>query len=694
MSILGGSLIWAGWYSFNAGSALQANEQAALAVINTHLAGCMSALIWTVFAYFKDGHWHLTEIIGGAYAGLAAVTPGSGYISPGSAIIVGAIGGVASFFSCQFVKETLKIDDVLDVFSLQGVPGIIGGLMVGVFAEASLQGGNPGKDGLLYSGSFDVLFAQAVSLLVVVCWTAFSTNAIFTAMHFWLNVDVSAETDELGLDVTQLGERAYDDALAQPLDLDEDVITNRMCEAASNGDMKTLKLLLFAGCDVDSQDYDGRCPLALAASEGHLQLVMYLVEQHGANINLEDRYGNVPLEDAICHGQLHVAKYLEGKGAIVTKPQAEESKESLKFRICEAANGGHEKRLEQLLLRSPKLAYFADYDKRSPLHLACASGHANVVRLLLFHGANPMLKDRWNLTPLDEAIRHEHQNCVDLINESLDLSYGSTSSHSLAKPLKMKSKGDALPSLKAIMKAAGSVIPFNEARQSLLAAPNKPKRRESAIELKNAFPSEKMKEKKEPVVNSAATRMLCNAAGKSDLDELRRVIKKDPDCVCGVDYDGRSALHVAASEGHVSVVEILLSNDSSNINSVDRWKRTPLFDAVDHGHEEAAKLLRSKGATIVNEERAFKFCTLSYEGDLEGLKKCFAKGEDLDVSDYDGRTALHLAATEGHAAIVTFLLDVASVNPSPVDRFGNTPFDDADDPEIKEMLSSPNTKFS
>ena len=287
LSIVGGSLIWAGWYSFNAGSALQANEQAVVAVINTHLAGCTSALIWTISAYLKDGHWHLTEIIGGAFAGLAAVTPGSGYMTPGSAMVVGAVGGVISFFAAQVVKDYLAIDDVLDVFALQGAPGIIGSLMVGFFVDASVQGDNPGRDGYFISGSLDLVWAQTWAIVVVVCWTTLATNAIFILMHAFFNVDVNAHTDEVGLDITQLGECAYDDTLSLPLDLGEDVLTTRMCEAAGKGDLKSLKMLIFSGCDVDSQDYDGRGPLALAASEGCLNVVIPLVELYGANVNIE-----------------------------------------------------------------------------------------------------------------------------------------------------------------------------------------------------------------------------------------------------------------------------------------------------------------------------------------------------------------------------------------------------------------------
>lgn len=119
IAILGGALIWGGWYSFNGGSAYAANGQAALAVLNTHMSACSSACLWVVLTYWRDERWHLTEIMNGAFAGLAAVTPGSGFMSPGSALVVGVVGGASSYLWCSHVKPRLGIDDALDVCALQ-----------------------------------------------------------------------------------------------------------------------------------------------------------------------------------------------------------------------------------------------------------------------------------------------------------------------------------------------------------------------------------------------------------------------------------------------------------------------------------------------------------------------------------------------------------------------------------------------
>ena len=202
---------------------------------------------------------------------------------------------------------------MLDVTSLQGVAGIVGSLLVGIFADSKYQEGNPGTDGLLISGDWDLLGKQALALVVVVAWTVAFTNLIFFVMPKFFNPDVSAYVDEVGLDIDQIGERAYDADLDLLLDTGLEGMTARLCEAASKGDFLSVKKLLLAGADAEGQDYDGRTAIALAASEGHLKIIKYLCDQHGANINVYDRFQSSPLDDAVTHGHSEVVSWLLSK---------------------------------------------------------------------------------------------------------------------------------------------------------------------------------------------------------------------------------------------------------------------------------------------------------------------------------------------------------------------------------------------
>ena len=181
-------LIWGGWYFFNGGSALSANFQAANALLNTHIAACtvsapastlhllftlwQGGLVWVTLSYFRDNQFHLLDILNGALAGLAGITPCSGYVSSQSACFIGSFVGVVSYHAVPFFKNTLKIDDVLDVTSLQAVPGIMGSLMVGLFATSSAQP-SPcvGCDGIFYSSSgWRLLFVQVRSSFHALIW--------------------------------------------------------------------------------------------------------------------------------------------------------------------------------------------------------------------------------------------------------------------------------------------------------------------------------------------------------------------------------------------------------------------------------------------------------------------------------------------------------------------------------------------
>ena len=419
LSILGGSIIW-GLVLLQRWIGTQSKCAGKCALLNTHLAGCAGAFVWTALAYVRDKHWHLSEIIGGAFAGLAAVTPGSGYVSPGSAMIIGLAGGVASFYSVTFIKDRLRVDDVLDVTSLQGVAGCVGSLLVGVFADGSVQEDNPGVDGLLISGSWKLLGDQeAVALVVTITWTAFFTNAIFYCMPHFFDPDVTAHVDEVGLDVDQIGERAYDEDVNILLDSGMESMTSRLCEAASKGDFVNLKKLLFAGADAEGQDYDGRAPIALAASEGHLKIVKYLCDQHGASLNPRDRFNHTPLDDAVNHGHSACTTWLLGRGAISGSAvggvdeesglSSVESRYSEMYAVFDAALSENITKLQYLLNVSKSNANLTDYDGRTPLHLACAEGKLASAQILVAAGALLDCVDRWGLTPEKEARRSGQQ---------------------------------------------------------------------------------------------------------------------------------------------------------------------------------------------------------------------------------------------------------------------------------------------
>ena len=138
LTIIGGTLIFVGWYFFNGASTFAANGLSATTFMNTHISACMSGLVWVSIAYFQDHHFHITEILNGMLAGLAGITPASGFVEVWAAAIIGLIVGVVSYYFCRFINR-IKLDDVLDVSSLQGAPGIIGSLLVGCFATKNVN---------------------------------------------------------------------------------------------------------------------------------------------------------------------------------------------------------------------------------------------------------------------------------------------------------------------------------------------------------------------------------------------------------------------------------------------------------------------------------------------------------------------------------------------------------------------------
>lgn len=206
LTMAGAALLWVGWFGFNGGSALAANDDAASAIINTHLAASVAALVWLLIEKFKLGKPTSVGFATGAIAGLATVTPAAGYISPGVAMAFGVVAAVACYFAIQLIKQVMKIDDSLDVFAVHGVGGITGSLLLAVGISPSL-GGTGYAAGQTMAGQ---LVAQIAGVGVVAAWSIVASViiALMVSVLFPMRVDEQTERD--GLDIASHGERAWE----------------------------------------------------------------------------------------------------------------------------------------------------------------------------------------------------------------------------------------------------------------------------------------------------------------------------------------------------------------------------------------------------------------------------------------------------------------------------------------------------
>lgn len=208
LAVLGSALLWLGWFGFNAGSALASGGVAGNTVINTHMASSVSALIWVGLSWLRTGKPSIIAAINGAIAGLAGITPASGYVSVEHAFLIGIAVGIASYLGVIFLKDRLKIDDALDVSSVHGIAGIIGALAIGIFAASII---NPmGPNGLLY-GNPSQLLIQAIGVGVAGVMGFFGTYAILKVIDVLIGIRVSAKVEQEGLDISEHAERAYSD---------------------------------------------------------------------------------------------------------------------------------------------------------------------------------------------------------------------------------------------------------------------------------------------------------------------------------------------------------------------------------------------------------------------------------------------------------------------------------------------------
>jgi ammonium transporter, Amt family len=205
MTMLGTGLLWFGWFGFNGGSALAANEVAATAFVATHFAGMAAMATWVVMEWFTQGRATTLGAASGAIAGLATVTPAAGFVGPNSAIIIGVIAGIVCFTAVN-AKNRFKLDDSLDVVGIHGVGGMIGTLCLGIFASKAV---NPtGVDGLL-AGSSAQLIKQVAGVAVVGVYAFVVSWILFKAIHAILGLRLTDEDEVVGMDSTEHSETAY-----------------------------------------------------------------------------------------------------------------------------------------------------------------------------------------------------------------------------------------------------------------------------------------------------------------------------------------------------------------------------------------------------------------------------------------------------------------------------------------------------
>ncbi|HEY5735479.1 MAG TPA: ammonium transporter [Nitrosopumilus sp.] len=209
LAVLGSSLLWLGWFGFNAGSALSASGGVAgNTVIVTHMASSVSALIWGGLSWIRTGKPSVVATINGAIAGLAGITPASGFVSAEHAFVIGIAIGVISYSGVVLFKEKLHIDDALDVSSVHGVAGIVGSLAIGIFASTMINPG--GVDGLLY-GNPDQLWIQAIGVGVAAAIGFGGTWILMQLIKHLIGIRVSPEVEDIGLDISEHAESAYSD---------------------------------------------------------------------------------------------------------------------------------------------------------------------------------------------------------------------------------------------------------------------------------------------------------------------------------------------------------------------------------------------------------------------------------------------------------------------------------------------------
>ena len=209
MTVTGAGMLWVGWFGFNGGSALAANGDAAMAMLVTHISAAAGSLAWMTMEWLKYGKPSVLGIVTGMVAGLGTITPASGFVGPGGALVIGLTAGVVCYYATQLIKRKLKIDDSLDVFPVHGVGGILGTFFAGIFASADLGvfSGQGFAEGMTMASQLGV---QLTGIGATFVYTLIVSAVLFKLVDKLIGLRVDEEQETEGLDLVLHDERGYD----------------------------------------------------------------------------------------------------------------------------------------------------------------------------------------------------------------------------------------------------------------------------------------------------------------------------------------------------------------------------------------------------------------------------------------------------------------------------------------------------
>jgi urea transporter len=485
-------------------------------------------------------------------------------------------------------------------------------------------------------------------------------------MHFEFVNNLSTILEKVG--------RYEDIPLEDLTKIEAEFVPILLCSYAHQNDVRNLKALLYEGADVNSTDYDLRSPLHLAACSGNTKLCRMLIANFRAYVNPVDEFGGTPLYDAFCHGHFHLIPFLYSRGARMPLCKTKE----LTFYLCALSFEGNLEAVQYLIACgvNPNLT---DYDGRTALHLAVCGNHYPVVKYLVEESnASLSITDYYGQTPIDDALRLPDKRIAFYLHHFRDYS-------SKQKPRELNIL------VKNVLNDNGNDDLDDDDDED-----------ENDEKIVDNSPAS--------VEESLLPALFCMAAAEGSVQQMVKILEQFPKFRAdSVDYDFRSAAHVAAAEGQLLSIQFLCEHSNLKkqdlhwINREDRWGFTPIEEAYRYGHYGVANYLKERqmknpksisleinqkrlpaattvGASLSKWMKVLHFGTLASKNEAELIDGLLASGvfssSEL-YADYDGRTPMHLAAVNGHLDAVKVLQFYGDDGKTHRDRWGNCALDEA-----------------